>query len=292
MPLLNLSLHFPQTQNPLPSTGGKRLTPQPQLPQVTVETCMSEGPPFPCPWVVQDAGKWLVDALDMDCDTKFLEATDASPLKISTSCPRVAWEEVLTAAQAAGDKSTPPEGLEREGEDWQALLSEWGDLGFEFLPYRPGPNIKPKGVVDPALLNVFAAMLSLWNGSLPISRFPPCAKKPKWAPHKGSRPYSCCRDIESKLVCQGVPDIKKAAAADYIRMSVVRRCRQILVSLPTSVAEDRRLLRDIANQSPDGSGVGCMLGQTKITEPWVLAVRYRLQKKEMLLEVIHRFGSG
>jgi len=130
----------------------------------------------------QDAAKWFLDGLENDCDTQFLELStsgDTRPLNITAKCPRVKWEKVLAAAKSASDSATSAEGLEQESQDWWDLVKEWGDLGYEYLPYRPGPDVRPGGVVDPALLSVFSATLKLWNSSLPAWRFPACATQPE-----------------------------------------------------------------------------------------------------------------
>ncbi|CAI7825226.1 unnamed protein product [Closterium sp. NIES-53] len=312
-------------------------------------------------------------------------------------------------------------------------MNSWASFGYEILPYRAGPDVRPAGRVDPSLLAALAAAArfsaSAPNRTLPAGAFPRCP--PGWRKDgksgggwgrvggagegKGGLSWPrCCRTKAWRIACRsdGVggkgstestestgnevddelgddgevqtgggsgrstgstdsEDAAKAAlraakaaedeaavaAAEYVKLLIVRRCRELMIGMATPAHYDWWLLQDLdraggkllgsdggvdgtgarrlghsgsassssavaggggssgrsgntgadggsssSSGGGEGAGVGgeleregemqCKFRGQVLSPQRLLAVKYRLSRKEMLLAVIRRLEAG
>eukprot|EP00850_Spirogloea_muscicola_P003601 SM000014S00389 [mRNA] locus=s14:1005314:1008844:- [translate_table: standard] len=176
---------------------------------------------------------------------------------------------------------------------WWELVNMWGDLGYEYLPYRPGPGVRIGGVVDPALLAAFAALHKLvesngsqcnvthlltlqdsndqmWEETSGEEEHDEGANEGTWESDGESLQQSAAKD-ECKPPFT-LHDVNLAVAA------IAQRCREILQSMPTSLDEDLQILAALQ---------GAQNGRTPLADrALALAVQYRISNKLLLAKAI------
>ena len=215
-------------------------------------------------------------------------------------------------------RSAPSPEFASEADRWQQLIDGWAAYDLEVLPYRQGPDVRPGGLVDPGLLMALAAVTRASNGSIPTSAFKSCVDRGRRHEGEGAQkggqdqnlPF-CCENDKEEIECRwrgvkgggqhtGVVVVREGSTwgtapaqvvAAYVYGVIVRRCRELLVALPSSAMFDRSLLQKLGSASKGKDVSMCAYGGKKLTEEVALAIRYRLLKKEMLLNVIHQLDT-
>ncbi|CAI5518449.1 unnamed protein product [Closterium sp. Naga37s-1] len=402
----------------------------------------------------EDSVRWLLDRVYTDCRSDSLQrhmtvaaiagasssaASSAVASAAVSSCSRISFTQAWKQARAALDRPSSHDasrGFERDRNLWWDLMNSWASFGYEILPYRAGPDVRPAGRVDPSLLAALAAAArfaaSAPNRTLPAGAFPRCP--PGWRKDgksgggwgrvggggegKGGLSWPrCCRTKAWRIACRsdgvggnigstestestgnevddelgddgeiqsgGVSgrstgstdgeDAAKAAlraakaaedeaavaAAEYVKLLIVRRCRELMIGMATPAHYDWWLLQDVdrvggkllgsdggvdgtgakrigssgtgssgssssaaggggggrsgsaasgadggssSSGGGDGGGSGgeleregemqCKFRGQVLSPQRLLAVKYRLSRKEMLLAVIRRLEAG
>ncbi|GJP54407.1 hypothetical protein CLOM_g13497 [Closterium sp. NIES-68] len=148
----------------------------------------------------EDSVRWLLDRFYMDCRSDSLQrhmavaaiagasssaASAAVASAAATSCSLVSFTQAWKRARAALDRPSSHEasrGFERDRSLWWDLMNSWAAFGYEVLPYRAGPDVRPAGRIDPSLLAALASAArfaaSAPNRTLPAGAFPRCP--PGW----------------------------------------------------------------------------------------------------------------
>ncbi|KAL3691902.1 hypothetical protein R1sor_005553 [Riccia sorocarpa] len=197
------------------------------------------------------------------------------------------WHRMEDSVEEAETGSGP------QGKEWGELVNYWADLGFQFLPYQPGPTIYPRGIVDPSILAVFSASFDvLLNGS-----------DPSWPDHcsecgnrsaigsSAMRKFFACIENQAKpvrglldgLVCRSeltgvfLQEERLTRGLLVARISVVLRCKEILSSFPTSIVEDRKLMKSDVDTCIQKNSSTC-----RTSSHLQLARKYRYMKKLLI----------
>ncbi|CAI5508113.1 unnamed protein product [Closterium sp. Naga37s-1] len=288
----------------------------------------------------EDSVRWLLDRVYTDCRSDSLQrhmtvaaiagasssaASSAVASAAVSSCSRISFTQAWKQARAALDRPSSHDasrGFERDRNLWWDLMNSWASFGYEILPYRAGPDVRPAGRIDPSLLAALAAAArfaaSAPNRTLPAGAFPRCP--PGWRKDgksgggwgrvggagegKGGLSWPrCCRTKAWRIACRsdgvggnvgstestgstgnevddelgddgevqtgGVSgistgstdgeDAAKAAlraakaaedeaavaAAEYVKLLIVRRCRELMIGMATPAHYDWWLLQDV-----------------------------------------------
>ncbi|KAL2609007.1 hypothetical protein R1flu_027580 [Riccia fluitans] len=218
-----------------------------------------------------------------------------SPLE-AARCHRNTWHDFWDRMKNSVEEAETGSGP--QGKEWGELVNYWADLGFQFLPYQPGPMIYPGGIVDPSILAVFSSSFDV----LEMKRKENGAEPP-WPDHcseSGNRSavgsslmrkfFECIesqvkpvRGLADGLVCRAeLTDVflheeKLTRGMLVARLSVVLRCKEILASFPTTTAEDRELMKsDTETCSQENSSTCRTSSHLQLTR------RYRYMKKLLI----------
>ncbi|OAE35833.1 hypothetical protein AXG93_4225s1370 [Marchantia polymorpha subsp. ruderalis] len=242
----------------------------------------------------EEALRWFVGLWTDNC-------ADFAKNQVKASrCQRKTWQNFWNRMKNPVEEAES--GSAAQGRDWGELLNYWADLGFQFLPYQPGPTIYPGGIIDPSFLAVFSSSFEVletmrkddgidspWSdpcpecgnhsavGSSAMHKFLACIEKQSSFP-RGLLDGPTCQSELTKVVLK---EEKLTRAMLLARISVVLRCKEILSSFPTTISEDRDLLKADPDTCSQETSASCQNVQS-VSSHLQLTRRYRYMKKLML----------
>jgi hypothetical protein len=217
------------------------------------------------------------------------------------SCKRLQWEQHWELAKDASENvAGRGPSLNRE---WWHLVNLWADLGYQYIPFQPGPTVYFSGVTDPSLIALFE---SVANNTLQLNQSVRSTTFQERLPsqavglnsNQSSNMYmrsffTCMKSHITELATQTLVSghpcwedfLKVYTAAESPTRSLLvgkisagLRCLEVLSLFPTTIEEDRVLIGD-------------SFGIPTVSEVLQLARRYRYLKKLMLQEVVNKLIS-
>ncbi|KAI5070185.1 hypothetical protein GOP47_0014528 [Adiantum capillus-veneris] len=226
----------------------------------------------------EDAVHWLVTLWSTHCD-------DSIGPMVTEKCTQKVKEQMWAKAQKAIDDYAA--GVTEQRPEWWKLINTWADYGYEYMQFQPSPSIYEGGIIDPtlsvALESVLGALLldkkiafkgcthgesNFLDVKSNLNAFFMCLdnlqwRSPTWALHS-----SLCSDYAGRaLVSLG----ESRCVKTMVKVSMSLRCLDILNSFPTTILEDKRLLKHTMHTSSHVQ----------------LARQYRYIKKLFLMDFIH-----
>lgn len=214
------------------------------------------------------------------------------------SCKRLLWEQQWELAKDALENvAGRGASLNRE---WWHLVNVWADLGYQYIPFQPGPTVYSSGVTDPSLIALFE---SVANNTLQLNQSvksitlqaslpgPTTGLNGNESSNVEMRSFFTCMkthiaELATQALVSGHPCWEEflkvySAAEPSTRLLLVGkisaglRCLEVLSLFPTTIEEDLNLIRDRSSN------------QT-ISEIVQLTRQYRYLKKLMLQEVVNK----
>lgn len=257
---------------------------------------------------MQDGVRWFLKVWTASC--KQLREDPGN----GALCKRRQWETHWKIAKQALD-SVPGRGAALN-RDWWGLVSQWADLGYQYIPYQPGPTIYAQGVIDPTLVALFESLATVIGFSnhtrataVPVKKGVPVTSNTAIRNETTKDLLldflSCMREHIRELSTRALVDghscwdkfekmyssVENSARPLLLgRLSASLRCLEVLALFPTNLEEDRLLIE----QDRNASSRSCRRGPSCSVEPapseqLKLTRRYRYLKKLMLQEVVNRF---
>ncbi|CAM6085612.1 unnamed protein product [Calypogeia fissa] len=239
----------------------------------------------------EEALKWFLDLWTQNC-------IEFSAHSVEALCRQRNWQ--LHWHRMKDAMEVIERGSSASGGDWVELLGYWADLGFQFLPYQPGPTIYPKGVIDPSLLAAFSTfyevIVNVTKDGEGFSPSPdPCCGKSTALGSEEMRTFFACLESQGTSpqglldghVCQSALDevlrIEKTLERGMLlaRISVALRCSEILASFPTTLDHDRKLVTASSEDCSIENSLACRSRQAP-SRHLQLTWQYRYIKKLLL----------
>lgn len=250
--------------------------------------------------VMQDAVRWFLNTWTTSCKHLVNPGTLAS-------CKRLQWEQQWELAKDALENvSGRGASLNRE---WWHLVNLWADLGYQYIPFQPGPTVYFSGVTDPSLIALFE---SVANNTLQLNQTIRSTKSYETFPrsNESSNAYmrsffTCMKshigELPTQALISGHPCwedfLKVYMAADGStrallvgKISAGLRCLEVLSLFPTTIEEDRVLISNRSSSHTYVNGMPCS-GKQTVSDHLQLTRQYRYLKKLMLQDVVNKLTS-
>ena len=259
---------------------------------------------------MQDALRWFVKTWTTSCQQV------KEDQKNFTLCTRREWEEHWRVAKEALDAvvGRGPD-INRE---WWHLVNYWADIGYQYIPYQPGPTVYFRGVIDPSLIALFeSAAKNTHLANLSFETSPQVNEnQPELTGNNATSSksllksfFECMKDhikdLNTRPLIAGHPCWTGFGGA-YLatesskrliligKVSTGLRCLEVLSMFPTTPEEDQVLIKEqIGNLSSRtcSSGVPCSGQLSPPSEQLLLTRQYRLLKKKLIQEVVDKLLS-
>nr|PNR34699.1 hypothetical protein PHYPA_022597 [Physcomitrium patens] len=253
----------------------------------------------------EDGVRWFLDTWTTSCKHS------VNPRSLA-SCKRLRWEEQWKLAKDALENvSGRGASLNRE---WWHLVNLWADMGYQYIPFQPGPTVYFAGITDPSLIALFESVvnntLQLNQTILATTKFKESSLSTGVSSNQtlnvGLRSFFTCmkshiRELSQHPVVEGHPcweefvtvsEIADASTWSLLvgKIAVGVRCLEVLSLFPTTIEEDEALINASNNSRTCVSGTSCS-GRQTVSEHLQLTREYRYLKKLMLQEVVHKLIS-
>lgn len=248
----------------------------------------------------EDAVRWFLNTWTTSCKHLVNPGTLAS-------CKRLQWEQQWELAKDALENvSGRGASLNRE---WWHLVNLWADLGYQYIPFQPGPTVYFSGVTDPSLIALFE---SVANNTLQLNQTIRSTKSYETFPrsNESSNAYmrsffTCMKshigELPTQALISGHPCwedfLKVYMAADGStrallvgKISAGLRCLEVLSLFPTTIEEDRVLISNRSSSHTYVNGMPCS-GKQTVSDHLQLTRQYRYLKKLMLQDVVNKLTS-
>lgn len=231
--------------------------------------------------------RWFFQLWRTNCSRDELAPRD---VPASGTCDPQWWELIWQKVTQALDNVD--NGASQHNKEWVDLANQWGEFGFQFLPYNPSPAIYAKGVIDPSLMETLATvadfvLLPKTANPSSYSTLRQDALKTYFGclgSHKLSKSVAEWKGCIDNLVTALSLATERKVSYWIAEISIATRCFQVLQSLPTSIDEDRSILESNCQSPLDTNCRGSRTGMSLLQ----LTTRYRLMKKMLLQATIDR----
>ncbi|MCO5562290.1 hypothetical protein L7F22_015915 [Adiantum nelumboides] len=226
----------------------------------------------------EDAVHWLVILWSTNCD-------ENKGSMLTEKCIQTVKEQMWEKAQKAVDDYAA--GVTEQRPEWWKLINTWADYGYEYMQFQPSPSIYAGGVKDPtlsvALEAVVGALLldkmtafkgcthgesDLMNEKSSLDAFFMCLDNIQLK----NAPWAVDSSVCSDYACRALTSLRESRRIEMmVKVSISLRCLDIVNSFPTTILEDKRLLKESNHSSSHVQ----------------LARQYRYMKKLFLMDFIN-----
>eukprot|EP00250_Pteridium_aquilinum_P009486 c18698_g1_i1 orf=110-3349(+) len=199
----------------------------------------------------QDAVHWLIALWGSSCDEHF-------GTRVIQECRQKGEEKMWTKAQRAIDDYAA--GVTEQRPEWWTLVNTWAEYGYEYMQFQPSPSIYAGGIMDPTLYVAMEAVVEALNHdrkavlkscrhseSNMIDRkssledFFVCLEDTRWRSAYWALHSSVC----SEYACRALASLDESIITKLmVKVSLSLRCLEILNSFPTTIVEDKLLLKE------------------------------------------------